>query len=109
MSDCLSFYRQLFFVVCCDGELKGTYKITEEDGVEQGCLSDFKWEDDYVLVCTWKDKYGSGTLRMLFSVDLSAFRGFWGEDAKSTLLRWDGERLKKREERMGIRKVGEGV
>ena len=81
---------QTSFQIDKNGKPKGTYSITEEGGVERGVLSGFKWEADRVLVCTWKDKYGTGILRILFTSDFSSFRGFWGEDAKSTSFPWSG-------------------
>ncbi|MDB4055474.1 hypothetical protein N9496_05735 [Akkermansiaceae bacterium] len=75
-------------------KLSGIYAMGEEDGIATGTLSEFKWESDYVLVCTWQDKYGRGTLRILFSADLSMFRGFWGTSSKATLLPWDGVKQK---------------
>ena len=76
-----------------DGTASGTYAMTEDDGLEIGSLSNFKWEGDHVLVCTWKDKYGTGILRLLFSADRSIFKGFWGADSKTTSQPWDGVKL----------------
>jgi hypothetical protein len=76
------------FKVAEDGKLHGTYSIEED--VEIGTLSDFLWEGDYTLICSWQDKYGKGTLRVLFSGDLSKFRGFWGSSEKTSNFRWDG-------------------
>lgn len=78
------------FRLTADKKLSGSYSIKEEGGIERGTLSEFKWESDYVLVCRWQDRYGEGTLRILFSADLSTFRGFWGTNSETTLFQWDG-------------------
>ena len=73
-----------------DGKISGTYVISEENGHEAGTLSKFKREGPYTLKCEWKDKYGTGTLRILFSSQYKLFRGFWGEAEGDTSLPWNG-------------------
>ena len=73
-----------------DGELSGIYAVGEEAGLEVGILSECTWENPYVLKCRWKDKYGAGTLRMLFSAHYKSFRGFWGKSDDTASLPWDG-------------------
>ena len=73
-----------------NGEMSGTYAMGEEDGLELGTLSEFEWEGPYTLKCKWKDKYGTGTLRILFSAEYRMFRGFWGESEVTAFLPWDG-------------------
>jgi hypothetical protein len=73
-----------------NGDSSGTYAMGEEDGLEVGMLSDFEWEGPYTLKCKWKDKYGTGTLRILFSAEYRMFRGFWGKSEDTAILPWDG-------------------
>ncbi len=76
-----------------NGVISGEYVMQEDENSEEhGTLTDFKWEGQHVLICTWKDKYGTGTLRLLFAPDMSLFRGLWGPDAEQTNLIWDGTR-----------------
>jgi len=82
------------------GELTGAYIINEGENIEKGTLSNFEWKSDYTLVCTWKDKYGDGILRILFAADFSRFEGFWGESSKTATLSWSGLRQK-----LGDRKI----
>ena len=82
------------FKLSKDGKVSGTYEMKEEEGIETGTLTNFKWKDAHVLICTWKDKYGSGILKLTFSADRSKFKGFWGGDLRSATLQWDGVKLK---------------
>lgn len=72
------------------GRWSGTYAIGEEDGIQVGVLDECDWEAAYLLRCTWNDAQGSGVVRWLFSSDYRAFRGYWGENAESTSVPWDG-------------------
>jgi hypothetical protein len=72
------------------GELSGIYAMEEEEGLEEGQLSEFTWETPYVLKCRWKDRYGDGTLRMLFSAQHAMFQGFWGDSDDKTFFPWSG-------------------
>ena len=74
------------------GNLTGTYVMTEEGGTETGKFKNIKLDSDYSLTMTWVDKYGEGTLRVLFSEDYSTFKGFWGDSVNSIGLDWDGDR-----------------
>ena len=75
------------------GEAYGTYQMGEEDGLAYGTLSGFEWESEYLLKCIWEDKYGSGSLRILFSAQYKSFRGFWGMSDDETYYPWDGMEL----------------
>jgi hypothetical protein len=77
-----------------NGDTSGTYVMGEKDGLETGTLSDFQWEGPYTLRCQWKDKYGTGTLRILFSAEYRMFRGFWGKSEDTAFLPWDGVKQK---------------
>lgn len=72
------------------GRWSGTYAIGEEDGIQVGLLDECEWEAVYLLRCNWGDAHGSGVVRWLFSSDYRAFRGYWGENAESTSMPWDG-------------------
>ena len=72
------------------GRWSGTYAIGEEDGIQVGVLDDCEWEAAYLLRCNWNDAQGSGAVRWLFAADYRAFRGYWGENAESTAMPWDG-------------------
>lgn len=73
------------------GVRSGRYVMTEKDGRQvSGTLDEFKQEGPYTLLVSWHDQYGNGKLRMLFSQQQRSFKGFWGLDADSTLMRWDG-------------------
>lgn len=72
------------------GQVIGKYAMGEETGLEIGELSNLKMEGDYTFVFDWKDKYGTGTLRLLFSSDYKTFYGFWGKTKSETVLPWNG-------------------
>lgn len=71
------------------GVIVGKYTMFEDNRKELGVLSNLRSEGDYTIVADWKDKYGSGILRMLFSSDYKVFHGFWGRNNK-TSLPWHG-------------------
>ena len=72
------------------GKWVGTYAIEQEDGIEAGSLDNCEWETVRLLLCRWRDSAGAGAVRLLFSSDYNAFRGFWGETPDTTLMLWDG-------------------
>lgn len=72
------------------GELVGKYAIKEDNGLEEGELSNFRMESNYTVVVDWKDNYGTGVLRMLFASNYKIFYGFWGELDTETSLPWNG-------------------
>lgn len=78
------------FTLSDQGELTGTYELIEEDGSEAGTLKNINVNSDFFLTMTWEDKYGEGTLRVLFSEDYSVFKGFWGDSGNLITLDWDG-------------------
>lgn len=80
------------FVIEDGKKLMGTYVIEEETGFESGNLSDCQLEGTYTVTCTWRDKYGAGFARILFSTDYRSFNGFWGQSSDTTLLPWSGVR-----------------
>ena len=80
------------FTIQGSDRLSGTYVIEDENNAEAGSLSAFQWEGSYTVNCVWRDKHGSGHLRILFAADFRSFRGFWGESADTTSFPWDGVR-----------------
>lgn len=73
-----------------NGQLSGKYAMGEEEGLALGSLADIQVESPYSLSMTWTDKYGEGTLRILFSEDYQAFNGFWGYSETPVRLPWSG-------------------
>ncbi len=80
------------FTIQDGNRLSGTYVIEDENGAEAGSLSAFQWEGSHTVNCIWRDKDGSGHLRILFSADFRSFRGYWGNSADTTSFPWDGVR-----------------
>ncbi len=74
------------------GELSGKYAMGEEKSIELGTLEDIHIESAYSISMTWKDKYGEGTLRILFSEDYQVFWGFWGDSETPAAITWNGLR-----------------
>lgn len=72
------------------GEISGTYIFEEESGPTEGSLRNIKSESAFSFLMVWEDKYGKGTLRILFSEDYQAFKGFWGDSQTPVTLLWDG-------------------
>lgn len=72
------------------GQIVGKYAMGEEAGLEVGELSNFRIDGDYTFVVDWKDKYGTGVLRMLFSSNYGLFYGLWGKSQLETSLPWNG-------------------
>ena len=83
------------FQVIENGKILGTYTFKDNQGRIDGTLDDCQTEGPYTLLCTWKDKYGVGKLRMLFSEEARWFRGFWGRGANDTLMLWEGIKTEK--------------
>ena len=80
------------FVEDSQDGISGSYAMGEDDGAATGTLSDCFWEPPYVVVCTWEDKYGAGTIRVLFNATYQSFQGFWGQEVHGTTLPWSGQR-----------------
>lgn len=73
--------------------ITGKYQMLEATGaIEEGELYDIHAEGPYTLKASWKDKYGVGILRLLFSGDYLQFKGFWGITDHNMSMRWDGVR-----------------
>lgn len=75
------------------GKLAGTYSFNEDTETESGELSHCaEIKRDHALSCAWEDKYGTGTLVMDFSKDLSHFVGHWNTYGSLHRLSWSGKR-----------------
>ena len=72
------------------GKLVGRYAMGEENGLELGELSNIRIEKHDLVLADWRDKYGTGMVRMLFSADYQSFNGFWGEVEAESILPWNG-------------------
>ena len=80
------------FAIVAEKSLSGTYVVEEESGLESGNLTDCQFEGGYTVTCTWIDKYGKGTARILFASDYRSFSGYWGNSADTTMFPWNGVR-----------------
>jgi hypothetical protein len=78
------------FFIDESGQVLGKYAMGEETGLEVGVLTNLRMEGDYTFVFDWKDRYGTGILRILFSSDYKVFYGLWGKTQSDTLLPWNG-------------------
>lgn len=74
------------------GKLVGQYAMGEENGLEIGELFNIRIEKHDLVLADWRDKYGAGVVRLLFSADYQSFNGFWGEVEAETLLPWNGSK-----------------
>ncbi len=72
------------------GTLAGDYEFLENGNKISGTLYDFQAHDPLVLKCKWRDKYGTGSLEMLFSEDVAQFAGQWGVDGYAEKFGWNG-------------------
>lgn len=75
-----------------DMSLRGDYLMHESGGDVPGKLSSCKPTGERGLRCRWTDKYGSGTLRVTFNEDFSAFEGTWSADGSTKNYAWNGAR-----------------
>ena len=80
------------FTIDKKGVLIGAYAMDEVEGLEIGALTVLKKESPYTVSMRWHDKYGTGTVRLLFSEDYVLFSGFWGYEDSPASLYWDGEK-----------------
>ena len=80
------------FNVDAKGLLSGTYELDEKGTTVPGTLSDFRVAGNRQLECRWKDKNGTGDLKMTFTDNLSSFKGFWSLDGKEQKHPWNGTR-----------------
>lgn len=78
-----------------DGRLAGYYIVggwLGGFGGIQGRLAEAEAGSGLVRQLTWSDRRGGGKLVITFNATMTAFRGFWGNDAAEPKARWDGER-----------------
>jgi len=74
------------------GEMSGTYELTAGGEKVTGTLSDFTVTGENALKCRWKDQNGVGDFTMVFSDDLSSFKGSWENDADGAAGDWNGKK-----------------
>ena len=75
-----------------DGKLSGGYELTAGGEKVTGTLSDFAATGKNALKCRWKDINGVGNFTMVFSDDLSSFKGKWDNDADGAGGAWNGKK-----------------
>ncbi len=78
------------FILNGSEQIVGEYAFEGESGLEIGKLSNLRTDGSFTFLVDWKDKSGTGVLRMLFSSDYSMFYGFWGSSQEETSLLWNG-------------------
>lgn len=79
----------MFFLNAKD-KIVGKYVLDAADSFVTGELSNLRTEGDFTVVADWKDKDGTGVLRILFSADYKIFFGFWGKTKSDTSQPWNG-------------------
>jgi hypothetical protein len=79
--------------------LKGSYQFDEPAGREYGTLRDCGLASEWVVFCTWYDRYGKGGVELHFDREASSFDGSWwpAEDSEARAP-WTGERNPSEEE-----------
>lgn len=74
------------------GQLVGKYH-QKTDGGYQGTLSDCEMLNNRAFLFTWHDKYGVGSLKVLFDKNYSGFEGRWNtRNSGGGDLSWSGVR-----------------
>jgi len=79
------------FSIGSDGRLAGTYHI-EDDVPLDGTLTNFRETGPCSGEFRWRDRDGSGTVRILFQPQLGRFVGRWGLDPAAPSNVFDGYR-----------------
>lgn len=72
--------------------LLGTYEYDEGHIKTNGQLYDFIRITENKLQCKWKDKYGMGTLILVFSEDFNSFSGKWSDTSTVNQYYWNGKK-----------------
>lgn len=81
------------FSVDAQGNITGTYVIEEPQKMAGGKLEKAMILGLGSIQFEWKDDYGHGVLRVVFSEDLNSFTGNWGDDNQLTLdYKWSGKK-----------------
>tara|TARA_B110000261_G_scaffold158654_1_gene195278 strand:+ start:175 stop:1086 length:912 start_codon:yes stop_codon:yes gene_type:complete len=70
-------------------KLSGSYSFGSNTGLLRNCLEIGTSQE---LACEWKDKYGSGSMKVVFSNDLKSFSGYWNFLGESDNFVWNGSR-----------------
>jgi hypothetical protein len=69
------------FYIDANGTQAGKYYIFEHQKLKlEGKLENFKVLDAHTVIANWRDKYGTGQLKMKFAPDFSSFEGKWLPD-----------------------------
>ena len=90
-SDISSFTGTTTFKVS-EGKLSGGYELTAGGKKVPGTLSNFAATGKNALKCRWKDQNGVGDFTMVFSDDLSSFKGKWTNDKDKAGGPWNGKK-----------------
>lgn len=82
------------FSIDSNENISAVYSFQGFSNLEKGTLKNCKKKPQKGrLICTWQDKYGSGTLDINFSNDYGSFSGHWGMGSSSVEYSWNGERV----------------
>ena len=90
-SDISSFTGTTTFKIA-GGKLSGGYELTDGGKKVTGTLSNFAASGKNTLKCRWKDINGVGDFTMVFSDDLSSFKGNWTNDDGGGGGAWNGKK-----------------
>jgi len=75
-----------------EGKLSGGYELTADGKKVPGTLSNFAATGKNTLKCRWKDQNGVGDFTMVFSADLSSFKGKWTNEKGKAGGAWNGKK-----------------
>lgn len=85
------------FFLTPEGNVLGSYAIAEPTdravtAWALGLLTDCEAIAIAQLNCTWRDRYGSGTLKLTFADDFASFEGRWNATSAVESYPWTGQR-----------------
>jgi len=81
------------FLVDASGNITGTYVIEESRRMVGGKFDRAKVLGIGSIDLDWKDDFGRGKLRVVFSEDFNSFTGNWGDEQQLTLNSiWTGKK-----------------
>jgi hypothetical protein len=78
-----------------DGNIVGEYKVSGTDGEYSGTLVQRGPIHDHAMTLDWKDKYGVGTLDIIFDDDACEFAGSWQTADGTESYPWQGRSARK--------------
>jgi hypothetical protein len=79
------------FSFAADGTLMGRYHVYDADPFD-GTLTEFRQTAHCEADFTWTDRFGTGTVHILFEPDIGRFVGEWGDKHMPPTLEFDGFR-----------------